>query len=126
MKINIIRTIIILLLLGTLTVIFNFSNQDAEKSSSVSREFSKTVVNIVNKKDSKQIKEQKIKKTEPVIRKLAHFSIYMVVGFLMMCLMYTYKIQTKNKIIISLIVGFVYACSDEIHQLFIARKKWGI
>lgn len=123
MKIKIIRTIIILLLFGTFVLIFNFSNQDAKKSSGISKKVSKTVVNIVNKNDSEKTKIQKTKKTEPVIRKLAHFSIYMVVGFLMMGLMHTYKFKTKNKIIISLSVGFIYACSDEIHQLFISRKK---
>ena len=60
---------------------------------------------------------------EPRIRKLAHFSIYTVVGFLLMTLCFTYKISINKKIIISLIIGFIYACSDELHQTFVAGRS---
>ena len=125
MKINILRTILIILLLGTFNIIFNFSNQDAPKSSSISTEVSKAIINITNKKDSEVNKLIKAKNIEPVIRKLAHFSIYTVVGFLLMALASTYNLSNKKSVIISLIIGFIYACSDEIHQMFISRKKRG-
>lgn len=34
----------------------------------------------------------------------------------------TYKIKERNRIFISLILGIIYAISDEIHQAFIPRK----
>ena len=41
----------------------------------------------------------------------------------MMSLMSTYNnIKGKNKILISLIVGFLYASSDEFHQYFIPGR----
>ena len=40
-----------------------------------------------------------------------------------MNLFFTYKISINKKIIISLILGFVYACSDEIHQTFVAGRS---
>ncbi|MBR3002618.1 MAG: VanZ family protein [Clostridia bacterium] len=123
MKINVLRGILIILLFGTFYLIFGFSSQNATESSGISTEVSKTIVEITNKNISEKVKMQKVKDVEPVIRKLAHFSIYTVVGILLMALACTYKISVKNKVIISIIIGFIYACSDEIHQTFVSRKK---
>ena len=57
-------------------------------------------------------------RTESIIRKIAHFSIYAVVGFLLMGLLSTYKIKDKWRIIITIIIGILYAMSDEFHQSF--------
>ena len=124
MKINIIRGVLIVLLLGTFWLIFGFSSQDADKSKSVSMKVSEGIVNVIKGNESKENKIKLAESIEHTIRKLAHFSIYTVVGFLLMALTSTYKLSTKKNIIISLIIGFVYACSDEIHQLFVNRKKW--
>ena len=123
MKINIIRSILVILLFGTFYLIFGFSSQNATESSGVSKQVSKTIVEITNKNISEEKKIKKVENIEPGIRKLAHFSIYTVVGFLLMSLAYTYKIDFKKKVVISVVVGFVYACSDEIHQTFVSRKK---
>ena len=40
-----------------------------------------------------------------------------------MGLVSTYKIQERNRVLISLVAGIVYAASDEIHQAFIPRKS---
>ena len=123
MKINIIRGILILLLAGTFCLIFGFSNQDAKKSSGISKRVSETIVSITRKNESTEEKNKIVKLIEPRIRKLAHFSIYTLVGFLLMCLCFTYKISVNKKIIISLILGFIYACSDEIHQTFVMGRS---
>ena len=109
MKLNIVRGILILLLLGTFNIIFDFSAQDAPKSSSISTEVSKAIINIFNKNDSEENKTVKAKNLEPVIRKLAHFSIYTVVGFLLMALVSTYNLQNRKRFMLSLIIGFIYA-----------------
>ena len=124
MKINILRGVLIVLLLCTFWLIFGFSSQDAPKSSSISKEVTKNFVNTFHKKDSEKSKTQRIKQLEPVIRKCAHFSIYMVVGVLLICLFNTYNLDNRKKIIICITIGIVYACSDEIHQMFVNRKKW--
>lgn len=123
MKLNIIRSIIILLLFGTFFLIFGFSNQNAEESSSLSRKVSEVIVNIFNKNISQEQKIQMIDNMQHIVRKLAHFSIYTLVGFLLMLLMLTYKISIEKRFIISMILGFIYACSDEIHQLFIVGRS---
>ena len=123
MKLNIIRVILIIMLAGTFYLIFGFSSQNATKSSSISGKISKDIVNITRKKETEKEKNRIAKLIEPGIRKLAHFSIYTLVGFLLMNLFFTYKISINKKIIISLILGFVYACSDEIHQTFVAGRS---
>ena len=123
MKLNVIRGILILMLVGTFFLIFGFSSQNAEKSSGVSKKVSEGIVEITNKNKAKKEKNKIVKTIEPIIRKLAHFSIYTVVGFLLMSLCFTYKISINKKIIISLIIGFIYACSDELHQTFVAGRS---
>lgn len=120
MKINILRAILILMLLGTFYIIFGFSSQDAEQSSSVSREITENVTKDIKKiqKLEPTEKEKVLSKIEHIIRKIAHFSLYTLVGILIMSLMSTYNIKQKTRYKISLGTGIIYAISDEIHQSF--------
>lgn len=124
MKINIIRGILIVLLILTFFQIFCFSNQNGEQSSGISRKVTTAITKNVKK--IQQLEENKkqevLAKTEKVIRKLAHFSIYTIVGILLMALMSTYKIKKMNQVAISLITGILYASTDEIHQMFIPER----
>lgn len=121
-KINIIRAILIILLLATFIRIFCFSNQNGTQSSGVSRKVTEIVTSNI-KKVQNMPKNEKELFTEKIIRKLAHFSIYTVVGLLMMSLMNTYKLKQSKRIWISLIVGVLYASSDEIHQYFVPGRS---
>ncbi len=123
MKLNMIRAILILLLLGVFSLIFVFSNQNAKESTGISMKFSQGIVNLTRKNEPNEAKYKTIKAIEPIIRKLAHFTIYIAVGILSMGLLSTYKLTQAKQKIISLIIGFVYACSDEIHQLFIDGRS---
>ena len=40
-----------------------------------------------------------------------------------MALISTFEMKEKNRIIISLIIGIIYACSDEIHQSFVPERS---
>lgn len=81
-KINIIRAILIILLLATFIRIFCFSNQNGTQSSGVSRKVTEIVTSNIKKVQNmpKNEKELFLEHTEKIIRKLAHFSIYTVVG----------------------------------------------
>ncbi len=120
MKINILRIILILLLLCTFFVIFGFSSQDGEASGGLSRNITNKILQISNKYNAlgQEEKEQIANKTEKIIRKVAHFSIYTVVGLLLMGLLSTYKIKENWRMILSILLGMLYAISDEIHQGF--------
>ncbi len=119
-KLNILRTILIILLIGTFSIIFGFSSQDSEKSSSISRKVTEIITNPIKsiQEKTKQEKEEILDRIESIVRKIAHFSIYTVVGFLLMALFSTYKLKEMNRVSISLILGIIYASSDEIHQCF--------
>lgn len=123
-KLNILRTILIILLIGTFSIIFGFSSQDSEKSSSISRRVTEIITNPIKSIQEKpeQEKEKILDRIESVVRKLAHFSIYTVVGLLLMALFNTYKLKEINRISCSLILGVIYATSDEIHQSFIPGR----
>lgn len=121
MKKNVLRGILIVLLLCTFYIIFGFSSQDGEKSGGISKRITDFILEKSSKYNSLEIseKEQVNKRTERVIRKIAHFSIYTLVGFLLMALLSTYEnIKRKNQIYISTMLGISYAISDEIHQSF--------
>ena len=61
---------------------------------------------------------------ETLIRKSAHLFEYFVLGILMINCLRKYNI--KNYILISIILCFTYACTDEIHQLFIPGRDGNI
>ena len=121
MQKNVLRGILIVLLLCTFYIIFGFSSQDGEESEGIS----KKITDFILEKSSKynrleQTKKEEVnERTERIIRKIAHFSIYTLIGFLLMALFSTYeKIKRKYQIYISAIIGILYAISDEIHQSF--------
>lgn len=121
MKKNIIRIILSILLIGTFNIIFGFSEQNGEESSGVSRKVTQFIVeNILHTPEETKI--QTIEQLEGIVRKLAHFSIYTVVGILLMGLVSTYNIEEMKRIYISIIIGIIYATSDEIHQFFVPDR----
>ncbi len=117
---NILRMIFLILILATFSIIFCFSSQDGNKSKSVSKQVMRTIVEVNPKtnKLNETEKEDVVEKSQPVIRKLAHFTIYMLTGILIMGFLSTYDFHWKKKLTITLILGILYAISDEIHQLF--------
>ena len=118
-----------LILLGlTFISIFNFSNQDGKASSGLSRKVARKIVDVFpyTKNLSEKTKNKIVEKTQPIIRKGAHLSIYTLVGIFIMSFISTYKIHLKYKFLISILVGLVYASSDEIHQSLIPGRTASI
>lgn len=122
MKENFLRAILLILLLGTLFLIFGFSSQDAEESGGLSSSIAKFILKQVNH-DEIEDGQPILERTESVIRKIAHFSIYTLVGLLLMSFVSTYDLQENKRIMISLGIGALYATSDEIHQLFVPGRS---
>lgn len=120
MKINLLRIVLLILLFGTFYIIFGFSSQDGEESGGISSRVTEFILEKSNtyKNIEENRQDEIFERTEKIIRKIAHFSIYALVGFLLMGLVSTFKLKEKSRILISLILGVLYATSDEIHQLF--------
>lgn len=109
------KIINILLVIIWMIVIFSFSNQKATDSSKLSDGIIRNTISKIINDDSEEVIE---KYTKPV-RKTAHFSIYLVLGFLVLnC----FKINKRN-IIYTVLICFLYSISDEIHQMFIDGRS---
>ena len=124
MKIIIFRIITMIFLVLTFISIFNFSNQDGQTSGGLSRKVARKIVDVFpyTKNIKEEAKNKIVEKSQPIIRKGAHLSIYTLVGILIMSFISTYEIHLKYKFLISILVGLIYAISDEIHQSFIPGR----
>lgn len=120
MSLKIQRIIFAILTIATFIAIFVFSGQDGDESSSTSRNFTRKIVDIlpISKSFEAFEKEELIERFQYIIRKLAHFTIYTIAGINMMGFINTYDMKRKNKLIVVLVIGVIYAISDEIHQMF--------
>lgn len=58
-----------------------------------------------------------------MIRKAAHMSEYAFLALTVFYGLYQNKFNQKLLLPISLLISFLYACSDEFHQLFIAGRS---
>lgn len=112
----------ILLVIFWMTIIFLFSNQKANDSSKLSDGIILKTVNIVSNITGKKYSDEEVlKRFVRPVRKLAHFSIYLILGILVYLTVKDYNI--KNIILISLMICIIYSLSDEIHQLFIKGRS---
>lgn len=119
------RIIFILILAATFYVIFNFSAQNGDESSSVSTKVTNIIIDVVAKVKTVTSfdRVRYIAKLEPIVRKIAHFSIYSIVGFSVMGFLCTFDIKNKYKLLLSIFVGVVYAFLDEFHQSFVPGRS---
>ena len=122
------RVLFLIMLAIAFYVIFNFSAQDGEISGSLSRKVTEFIVNIVSKIKTMNVdtKLHYIEKFNPIIRKVAHFGVYTVVGFSVMGFMCTFDMRNIFKLLISFAVGVTYAVTDEVHQYFIPGRNASI
>lgn len=106
----------LLLIVIWMTFIFLMSNQPAETSDSQSL----GIISILSKLgiDMSGIFGDI---ANFIVRKCAHFLEYMILGFLIINLI---KEDLKLKYIILLVISgvFLYACTDEFHQLFVSGR----
>ena len=116
------RKIKLCLIILWMIVIFMFSNQKAVESSKLSDGLILRTVRIIEKINHKQYSDEEIlKRFIYPVRKLAHVTIYFILGFLVY--LYIKDLKIDNKIIISILICALYATSDEIHQLFILGRS---
>jgi len=76
--------------------------------------------NIANISQKTQQKQNLILKLNRILRKFAHASVYFILYILVLNLIYQIKKEYKLAYcIMSIGVCFLYACTDEFHQLFV-------
>ena len=116
---HVIRYILIICIIVLCCKIFALSSQDGGVSAGTSRQFTEIVLKILGL----ECNDRTIEIINPVIRKVAHFSVYMLLGFLTMCTCETFKWQKVYKFDFSTMFAFVFACSDELHQRLVPGRS---
>lgn len=101
-----------ILMLLWMFLIFLMSSFDATESTNQSNFIVNIITNI--------FKIENIELLSFIIRKLAHFTEYLILG-LLVANMFT-KNNINNLYLISIILCIIYATSDEIHQLFVPGR----
>ena len=124
--IKIFRITILLLWMG---IIFTFSQSNGEKSSTKSIGILKNIVirvsdslyniKIIKKKISDSNAQKIADNLNYPARKIMHMSEYFILTLLVHNVLVLYKI--KKIYLITFCTSFLYAVSDEIHQLFTGR-----
>lgn len=113
--------IYILLSILCMITIFTFSSKNTTESNGTSKGLIKYVINTYEKVFDKDIDDEKvISKLNYPIRKIAHYSIYLLLG----CFIYNIFLLTgiKHKVLISILICMIYAITDETHQLFVSGR----
>ena len=103
-----------------MAAIFLFSHQPAEKSDNLSKGITKTIVEKVEKVSPE--KEFNLRKANQVVRKNAHFFIYLALGALLLKALNRSKVYGLRAITFALILSVLFAISDEFHQLFVPGR----
>lgn len=118
---KVINIILIILWMG---LIFVLSNDTAEESSKKSDGLIVRCVQDIIKRDlSTKEKEKVLKYLVKPVRKSAHFFLYFVLGVLMINLFKSFELFNYKTILLTILLCFLYAWSDEIHQLFIKGRS---
>lgn len=93
-------------------LIFLMSSFDATESTNQSNFIVNIITNI--------FKIENIELLSFIIRKLAHFTEYLILGFLTINMLN--KNDISKKYLISILICIIYATSDEIHQIFVPGR----
>lgn len=113
---KIIKLMIVIFFMG---LIFFFSSDSGDASSEKSDGIIIHTVQFFLGRDLTQ-KEKNIYVEKYVVwvRKGAHFTIYFLLGLSFISFLKEFQITSYHSVIYTLLFVFLYACSDEVHQLF--------
>lgn len=112
-------------MLAVMVLIFNFSSEDGVVSTGTSTGVTKAASQILFSEFEEMQPQQQnfiVEGLQHFVRKLAHFSIYMLLGVFSYAAMLLSLEKLRFKAPIALIVCAAYAVFDEIHQLFVPGR----
>ena len=123
----ILRLVTLILLIVNMSFIFGFSSEKASASTKTSKKVTETILEItVSGFREKPRSEQKklISKTDSIVRTLAHFSEYTLLGFLFALHFSFYNLKTIKKAFLAVAGCLIYAITDEIHQIYVPGRSF--
>ena len=102
-------------------LIFFFSSQPGKESSELSQGISQFLINLVTRIFPGL--EVDLQAFHLFIRKNAHFFVYLILGLLVFRALLKSKPFCIRTGLIALLICFLYAVSDEFHQLFVPGRS---
>lgn len=117
-KIHLIRIAFILWSIAVMTAIFLFSAQSGETSGALSGGLLQMLLNWLRISSS----AEQVELFHLLLRKLAHFSIYAMLGVGVMGTALTFQGKEWMKFLLALLICAGYAATDEFHQLFVGAR----
>ena len=131
------KFIVIMLVIISIGGMYYFSSQNGNVSGTQSQ----IVVNIIDKvRDKVTLKNQNLIKVQTkiydklrkigsksyIVRKMAHFIIYALIGISLLLFMYVFSKKLMLSSIIAFILSVTYACYDEYRQISIPGRSGSI
>ena len=116
----------IILLILWMGLIFSFSSQTGTSSSSLSTKVLTRIAITIDKDMTDEEIDEFVDKYSFIIRKVAHLTIYFILGILAYINLREYMKVTPALVIYSIIFCLVYASTDEIHQLLVNGRSGNI
>ncbi len=103
-------------------VIFAFSAQDATLSANTSHGFIRFVAKKIFSVLTPGQLETAVEQFDFIVRKMAHFTIYFILGIFSTLLFGEFTSKPKSIFKRSILLCLLYAVSDEIHQYFVPGR----
>ena len=133
MKHNLKMIISWLLVILWMLVIFTFSHMNGDDSNSKSKgtinKVIETVVDtsdklgITDKQPTEEKKEEVVIDLNGPLRKCMHMTVYLILALLVVNALNVSNVKLKRAYLLAFIICFIYACTDELHQTFIADRS---
>ena len=119
----IIKIISLVFLVCWMIVVFIFSSEVGNESSVTSGNTIRAIFTFFCNDIEYTKLEQIIDIFQPLVRKIAHLTLYTIGGFFIYNFLYRFKLNKNKKITLSFLIGAIYAITDEIHQFFVPGRS---
>ena len=110
--------------IAMMAVIFFFSAQSGEDSSVISDVLAEQLVPVIDPEFEALPDGERLGVTDfarKLVRKAAHFAVFGALGFFLRLLTGSYALRQPTRW--AWLAGTVYACTDEIHQIFVPARS---
>lgn len=116
------RTIFALLVIGIMATVFFFSSQSGGESNHLSQGILKHILSFFQI----SVDPPKLDQYNLVLRKIAHFSLYFLLGTGAMGFLLTTPLKKRYCIILSILFCVLFAATDEYHQFLLGTRNGNV
>lgn len=116
------RTIFAILVIGIMATVFFFSSQSGGESNHLSQGILEHILSFFQI----HVDSMKLDQYNLVLRKIAHFSLYFLLGTGAMGFSLTTPLKTKYCIMFSILFCVLFAATDEYHQFLLGTRNGNV